>query len=178
MYCAPYVNKQPVQCVCQCSVVLCCDLLCKGEGETILLQPFHRVGLTSHDGLSVFTSGCSCFTSANRNGTALGFSQTEPVGAKLSKQSCAKCSLQMVISVQEASLNRCLLAVARNWTHSSLLSGSSGNLNRCALRRHESQPTTEHILVQMFTKPDTGASPDVFQPQPQQWTNAMYALWE
>lgn len=114
------------------------------------------VGLTTQVGVSRRGSGSGSGSGSSvsdwrhSDGAALGLSWTLPVnperaGLGFSKQSSLKCSLHMVISVQDDSLKRCLLAVARNWTHSSLFSGSAGNLKRCALRRHESHPTTEHI---------------------------------
>ncbi|TNN42615.1 hypothetical protein EYF80_047202 [Liparis tanakae] len=87
------------------------------------------------------------------DGTAAGFNVSWSVrlppgwvSVRRSRQALLKCSLQMVMSVHDDSLNRCLLTAARNWTHSSLLSGSSGNLNRCAPRRSDSHPATEHML--------------------------------
>ena len=90
-------------------------------------------------------SGWSDSGRRHNDGTAPGLSRTVPPGVSFSKQSSLKCSLQMVISVQDDSLKRCLLTVARNWTHSSLCSGSSGNLNRWLVLLNETHPTTEHI---------------------------------
>lgn len=83
------------------------------------------------------------------DGTASGFKvrRTLPLaskglGVKFSKQSSAKWLQQTLKSLQDDSLNCCSFAVAKNWTQSSLLSGSLGNLNRCARLVH---PATEHI---------------------------------
>lgn len=86
------------------------------------------------------------------DGTALGFNISLAFPfmrarcARFLKLSFVKCLLQIAMSVHVDSLKRCLLTVARNWTHSSLLSGSFGNLNLGATLGSESHPTTEHIL--------------------------------
>lgn len=83
------------------------------------------------------------------DGTASGFNvrRTLPFASKrleikFSKQSSAKWLQHTLKSLQEDSLNCCSLALAKNWTQSNLLSGSLGNLNRCARLVH---PATEHI---------------------------------
>lgn len=83
------------------------------------------------------------------DGPALHFNWTVP-GVWCLKQSPVKCSLQMLKSVQDDSSRRCSLTSNRNWTHSSLLSGSCGRLNRCTPPRHESHATTEHIVDLIF----------------------------
>lgn len=112
-----------------------------------LIRHLHicQTRLTRDCGLSRGSSGSGFI--GPRDGAASGFSWDVPAGDSFSKQSNVKCSLQMVISVQHDSFSRCALTSNRNWTHSSLLSGSSGNLNRCTPRHDERHPTTEHVPV-------------------------------